>query len=37
MSHADNLSFRTRLESDFKRKNLWEQLKSGKLHTILCS
>ena len=35
--HADNLSFRARLESNFKRKNLWEQRKSGKLHMILCS
>ena len=35
ISRAYNLSFR--LESDFKRKNMWEQLKSGKLRTILCS
>ena len=37
ISHAENLSFRARLESDFKRKNMWKKLKSGKLHTILCS
>ena len=37
ISDADVLSFRDRLESDLKRKNMWEQLKSGKLHTILCT
>ena len=37
ISDADILSFRDRLESDLKWKNMWEQLKSGKLHTILCS
>ena len=37
ISVADILSFRDCLESDLKRKNMWEHLKSGKLHTILCS
>ena len=37
ISDADTLSFRECLESDLKAKNTWEQLKSGKLHTILCS
>ena len=37
ISHADALSFRDCPESDLKRKNIWEQLKSGKLHTILCT
>ena len=37
ISDADILSFRDCLESDLKRKNMWEHLKSGKLHTILCS
>ena len=35
ISNADVLSFRDRLESDLKLKNMWEQLRSGKLHTIL--
>ena len=37
ISDADTLSFCAPLENDFKLKNMWEQLKSGKLHTILCS
>ena len=35
ISNADVLSFRDRLESALKRKNMWEQLRSGKLHAIL--
>ena len=37
ISDADILSFRDRLEIDLKQKNMWEQLKSGKSHTILCT
>ena len=37
ISDDDILSFRDCLESDLKLKNMWEQLKSGILHTILCS
>ena len=37
ISDADILSFRDCLESDLKRKNMCEQLMSGKLHTILYS
>ena len=37
INDADILSFRDRLESDLKHKNMWEQLESGKLHMILCS
>ena len=35
ISDADILSFCDRLESDLKRKNMWEQLNSGKLHMLL--
>ena len=35
--HADVPKFRDSLQSNLKRKNMWEQLKSGKLHTILCT
>ena len=34
ISDADVLSFHNGLESSLKRKNMSEQLKSGKLHTI---
>ena len=34
ISDADVLSFSDRLEGSLKRKNMWEQLKSGKLYTI---
>ena len=37
ISDADILSFCDSLESDLKQKNMSEQPKSGKLHTILCS
>ena len=37
ISDDDILSFRDCLESDLKLKNMWEQLKSGILHTILYS
>ena len=37
ISDADVLSFHDSLERDLKWKNMWTQLKSGKLHTILCS
>ena len=37
ISDADILSFRDRLASDLKWKNIWKQLMSGKLHTISCS
>ena len=37
ISDADVLSFSDRLEGSLKRKNMWEQLKSGKLYTILCT
>ena len=36
ISDADILSFRDRLESHLKQKDMWKQLKSGKLPTILC-
>ena len=35
ISDADVVSFSDRLKTDFKRKNMWEQLKSGKLLMIL--
>ena len=37
ISDDDILSFHDCLESDLKLKNMWEQLKSGILHTILYS
>ena len=37
ISDDDIQSFRDCLESDLKLKNMWEQLNSGILHTILCS
>ena len=37
ISDADVLSFCDCPESYLKRKNMWEQLKSGKLHTIVCT
>ena len=36
-SDADVRLFLDRLENDLKRKNVPKQLKSGKLHTILCT
>ena len=37
ISDADVLSFGDGLESSLKQKNMWEQLKSVKLHTIPCT